>query len=131
MAKRGYLVVSQSYEYNDEYYYPSEGVDPEKVYMDKRQAEAFAKKKTKEKFNEVNPILYAQNGWEDLSSKDADEVEEELRSLFKCELRGADTWEWHSVVETGNLNPKELDRLIELFDLLQFYSVREIEVNDV
>ena len=69
----GYLVVEKEYDYNDEYYYcHSDGGNPVKVFKNPADAEAEARKRSRQKMRDVELAAYVMDGEWDMLFDDPD-----------------------------------------------------------
>ena len=60
MAKKGWIVAAKNFEYNDEYYYETEGIHPVKVFTDKNEAERAAILQSIKEVKSIDYVSYFQ-----------------------------------------------------------------------
>lgn len=137
MSETIYLVMEQGFDYNDEYYFRTEGGHPTNFFTNKKKAEEACDKKNLAEFKRIvnsNEIReYTSDGFDGLISEDT--VEDELNfeeGIFKT-LFGMTAWEWwkndcYVGEDTFKVEPTEEQwlRLMKCFNL-DFYSVVTVQ----
>lgn len=137
MSETIYLVMEQGFDYNDEYYFRTEGGHPNSFFTNKKKAEEACAKKNLAEFKRIinsNEIReYTSDGFDGLISENT--VEDELdfeEGIFKT-LFGMTAWEWwkndcYVGEDTFKVEPTEEQwlRLMKCFNL-DFYSVVTVQ----
>lgn len=136
MSETIYLVMEQSFDYNDEYYFQTDGGYPNSYFLDKAKAEEACSKKNLEEFkrivNEGDIREYTSDGFDGLISEDATEDELDFEEgIFKT-LFGMSAYKWwksgwNEDVEF-KVEPSEEQwlRLMNCFSL-NFYNVVTVQ----
>lgn len=124
-----YILMETGYEYNDETYNPPEcgGGKPRSVYKDRAKAVAEATKCNAKHFEEgMRPGDYGYD-WDDVTSFDEGEIILRMLDIDPHFKMTKSPWEMGGLPA---LTPAQQLKAAELFDLIKFYEVFEVEGNE-
>jgi hypothetical protein len=126
---RAYILMERGFEYDDNYYNPTEGGNPKKIYFSKKDAEIDKKIFDLERFTSEGPLNYIYDT--DDAIKDSDKMTELTNRLL--EKYGAPVFKssWQRLEEYQlhpNANEEEKEEYIKLMRF-SFYEIKEVDVD--
>lgn len=123
--KYGYVLLRKNFEYNDEYYYETDGGKPVKIYTNLDLAEEARWLKEIEVFKSIDPINYAESDViEELEThiKELAEIYEETEQEIKDRIEDCDFYK-----KELNLDIKKVTLLSDIFNI-EFYQILKTEI---
>lgn len=128
-----FVVMEQSYRYDDENYNKEEGGEPKKIFAVLSTAQAYKReltiKKLKALLDDVNYQELPSYGsdWQDFSSVRAFDAQTRLNEVgIGVNIIDDEVYDW----DFSKLTEKQLGVVADLFDRLEFYTIVDVECDN-
>ncbi len=131
-----YSVSNINYEYNDEYNFPEGYSLPNCIFKDIKDAEKFIEEKSIEQLKEImndkygGLSTYTSNGYRSLIyRKDENELFEGLKEIFPDQFNNKSIdYIDDFICGSIKITDEQGKKLLDLFDNLEFFKIKEVEV---